>query len=52
MSMERHDQEVSLDQLGAISAGIRAGFMLDQSILQERLESHIGLGQLVLMSGL
>ena len=28
MSIERHDQELSLDQLGAISAGIRFGFVV------------------------
>ncbi len=28
MSMERHDQELSLDQLGAISTGIRIGFVV------------------------
>ena len=28
MTIERHDQELSLDQLGAISAGIRVGFIV------------------------
>ncbi|KZR75375.1 hypothetical protein PMIT1323_01665 [Prochlorococcus marinus str. MIT 1323] len=28
MSMERHDQELSLDQLGAISTGIGFGFVV------------------------
>ncbi len=28
MTIERHDQELSLDQLGAISAGIRFGFVV------------------------
>ncbi len=28
MSIERHEQELSLDQLGAISAGIRFGFVV------------------------
>lgn len=28
MSIERHEQELSLDQLGAISAGSRVGFVV------------------------
>ena len=28
MTIERHDQELSLDQLGAITAGIRIGFVV------------------------
>jgi len=35
MTIERHDQELSLDQLGAISAGIRFGFVVGPIALKD-----------------
>ena len=37
MTIERQDQELSLDQLGAISAGIRVGFVVGRISTQGKV---------------
>ena len=42
MTIERHDQELSLDQLGAIAGASELALSLDLSMLKATSEGHGG----------